>query len=199
MIIERNMRLTRSPSFFSVAILALAVPFAGEFVCQPQQGPRVADLIVALGGDGGARVNAVQKLYAEGWAPRVLLTGVNKQEPSFRARNSDWRAELLLKRGLPPESVLLDFRSRTSWDEAVHTLELMDENGWQTVLVVSDPPHMRRLSWVWSKVFAGTGRKYVLMSAGMSEWSPIYWWANPSSAWYVMSEIGKLAYYMIRY
>ncbi len=34
---------------------------------------------------------------------------------------------------------------------------MMEARGWRRVLVVSDPYHMRRLSWTWRRVFEGSG------------------------------------------
>ena len=53
--------------------LVLAFLGAGHFLAAPSQPPAKADLMFALGGDHGGRVNGVLDLYRKGYAPRVLL------------------------------------------------------------------------------------------------------------------------------
>ncbi len=72
---------------------------------------------------------------------------------------------------------------------------LLETKGWRSVLVVSDPPHMRRLSWVWNKVFDGTEMSFYLIPAPMPLWNATHWWQQRSSATYVLRELIKLGYY----
>jgi len=65
------------------------------------------------------------------------------------------------------------------------------------VLVVSDPPHLRRLDHVWGKVFAGSGIQYRLIAAPMEKWDAARWWSNEASAQYVVIEYIKLGYYWL--
>lgn len=64
------------------------------------------------------------------------------------------------------------------------------------VLVVSDPPHMRRLSWVWGRVFAGSGKEFVLVASEMEGWDAGHWWRTSQTAQFVFSEYIKIAYYL---
>jgi len=66
-------------------------------------------------------------------------------------------------------------------------------------LVVSDPPHLRRLSWVWSKVFAGSGKEFILVASDMDDWDAGHWWRTSPSAQFVFGEYIKLAYYLMQY
>ena len=67
------------------------------------------------------------------------------------------------------------------------------------VLVVSDPPHMRRLSWVWRKVFEGSGKDFTLVAADSVNWNAEFWWRTSPNAQFVFSEYIKLAYYLYQY
>ena len=59
-----------------LASLLLLVRQAGWYVSGPGDTASQADLIVALGGGGGLRDVKVGQLFAEGYASRVLLTGM---------------------------------------------------------------------------------------------------------------------------
>lgn len=169
---------------------------AGRFVSSPTDTLAKADLIVTLGGDGGSRVREAQRLYADGYASRILLTGIEFGEPLARPAYLEWRAAFLVAHDVPLNRLLFDARSANSWEEARNTLALMKSNGWGSVLVVSDPPHMRRLSWVWGKVFSGTGLEYRLIAAPMPAWEAGAWWRNEKSGQFVLMELIKLGYYV---
>ena len=172
---------------------------AAHFLAAPAQSPVNADLLVALGGDNGARADRVLELYRRGLAPKVLLTGPEGGHSKTRATYLHWRARYLVDQGIPEQALLFDYRSVSSWEEAVNTLKLMQAMGMDRVLVVSDPPHMRRLSWVWGRVFAESGRHYTLVASDMEDWDAQRWWRISSNAQFVFAEYIKLAYYLVQY
>ena len=55
---------------------------------------------------------------------------------------------------------------------------------------------MRRLSWVWSKVFAGSGKQFTLVASDMEGWDAAAWWRTSGTAQFVFAETLKLAYYV---
>lgn len=180
------------------ALLCLCVLGAGRFLEAPAQQPVKADLIFALGGDNGGRVNGVLDLYRKGFAPKVMV-GAEGINPKTRTAYLSWQARYMVDGGVPEQALLLDRQSMNSWQEALNTLRVMQSMKMQRVLVVSDPPHMRRLSWVWDKVFAGSGKEFVLVASEMEEWDAGHWWRSASTAQFVFSEYIKLAYYLVQY
>jgi uncharacterized SAM-binding protein YcdF (DUF218 family) len=182
--------------FFVVVAVAIALNI-GRFLEAPGQIPEKVDLVVALGGDAGARVRKAFELYRDGYAPYVLLTGIEGSDPGTRTYYLDWRAQYLVKRGVPQGIILFDLASTNTWEEAVNTRRLMDLRGWARVLVVSDPPHLRRLRWVWDKAFEGSGKQYRLIASPMVGWDANRWWQNERSAQFVLMEVIKLVYYKV--
>jgi len=182
-----------------VGLLTGAVLGAGYFLVAPAQAPVKADLMVTLGGDNGARADRVLQLYRDGYAPKVLLTGPEANNPKVRAAHQSWRARYLVEEGIPEGALLFDRRARNSWDEAVNTLELMRTMKLSRALVISDPPHMRRVDWTWRRVFEGSGKTYVLVATEQPEWDTAHWWRTSLGAQFVFGEYIKLAYYLIQY
>ncbi len=179
-------------------LIVLGFLNAGHFLAAPAQAPARADLIFALGGDNGGRADRVLELYRKGLAPKVLL-GAEGAHSRTRTAYLSWRARYLIDEGLPEGALLFDRRSGSSWDEAVNTLQLMRTMKMDRVLVVSDPPHMRRLAWGWERVFKGSGKEYVLVASDMEVWDAEHWWRSSLNAQFVFSEYIKLAYYIIQY
>lgn len=186
---------------FVIASTAIWFAFvkAGVFLSSPASLPQKADLIVVLGGDAGARSLVGAELYAKGFAPVVLLTGLDDGEKEILPLYLHWRAQVLVARGVPQETILYDLQSANSWEEAVNTAHLMKDHNWEKVLVVSDPPHMRRLNEVWRKAFAGMGKEYMLIPAIPSWWDAEHWWQNEVSGKFVVNEFIKLGYYWLKY
>ena len=178
--------------------LAFAVLGAGHFLVAPAQPPVKADLIFALGGDNGGRVNGALDLYRKGFAPRVMV-GAEGLNPKTRTAYLSWQARYMVDGGVPEQALLFDRKSRNSWEEARNTLELMRAMKMDRVLVVSDPPHMRRLSWVWGKVFEGSGKEFTLVACDMEGWDAAHWWRTSPNAQFVFGEYIKLAYYFYQY
>ena len=186
---------------FALAIAVLATAFlgAGYYLQAPARAPGPADLIVALGGDNGARAVRVLELYRKGLAPRVLLAGPEGMHSKVLSTHQSWRATYLISQGIPAGALQFDARARNSWEEAKNALALMKAQKLTRALVVSDPPHLRRLDWVWGRVFAGSGLSYVLVASDAENWNPEYWWRTSVGAQAVFSEYLKLAYYVTEY
>jgi uncharacterized SAM-binding protein YcdF (DUF218 family) len=182
-----------------VVLLMMGFLNAGHFLAAPAQSPVKAGLLVALGGDNGGRADKVLELYRNGFASSVMLTGPEGGHSRTRATYLHWRARYLMDEGVPEQALLYDRRSTNSWEEAVNTLKLMHSMKVDRVLVVSDPPHLRRLSWVWRKVFEGSGKEYVLVASNMENWDAEQWWRSSLTGQFVFAEYIKLAYYVMQY
>lgn len=58
---------------------------------------------------------------------------------------------------------------------------------------------MRRLDWAWGRVFAGSGKSYVLVASEPAWWDAEHWWASEKAAQFVLTELIKMAYYLVKY
>ena len=75
----------------------------------------------------------------------------------------------------------------------------MQANGWRTVLVVSDPPHMLRMRYAWGAAFRGSDFSYTLVATELLWWPDWRWWTNPYATRFVEDEVLKLGYYVFKY
>ena len=179
------------------AALAYAVSRAGYWLEAPAMPPVRADAIVVLGGNDGDRALRALGLFREGYAPKIVLTGLEHGSASPPA-NLTWRAEFLVARGVPKSALRFEVYSDNSFDEAENILEVMKKQGWRTVIAVSDPPHMRRLAWTWHRVFKGSGLGYTLVASEPPWWSPGNWWRDERTGAFVITEYIKIAYYVAK-
>jgi uncharacterized SAM-binding protein YcdF (DUF218 family) len=181
----------------AAALLAYGISKAGYWLEAAGRAPEKANAIIALGGDNGERSLKAQALYHDGFAPLIVLTGLEKGIATPPPRLT-WRADYLAAHGVPRSALRFEVGSRNSYEEATNILALMQKQKWQRVIVVSDPPHMRRLAWTWNRVFMDSGLHYVLVPSGAEWWSPGEWWRDELSASFVIMEYIKLAYYIVK-
>lgn len=146
-----------------------------------------ADVVAVLGGDNGPRYQVGRQLVLDGYSRHLLLINPN------RTVRADAMERL---RGV---ELLQDFAPRDTWSEAQALRTHMQANGWQSALVVSDPPHMLRMQYAWWSVFRGTGFTFTLIATAPPWWHPWRWWQNPQARGFVKAEVMKLGYYLVVY
>lgn len=119
-----------------------------------------ADVIVVLGGgtesgqyprpavevnSAGDRVLYAARLYKEGKAPRLLLSGGNIDWLSGRTMTpAEEMASILELTGVPRSAMLLQPRSLNTYEDALYSSEILNGMGVQRVLLVTSAQHMPR-------------------------------------------------------
>ena len=176
-----------------LALTLLGFLSLGHLLSFPADRPQIADAVVVLGGDndGSGRLGQRYKLglamlQASKSQSLVLIAPSDAERKDAEAQVSGvhfWYG--------------LQFDG--SWKEALTTRDRMKAMGWRSVLVVSDPPHMLRLRYVWESNFNNTGLKYTLIATEPAWWSHWLWWRNPEAFNFVRDEVLKLGYYIFRY
>lgn len=89
-----------------------------------------------------ARLDHAARLYREGRAERVLVTGGRSPEDKL-SEAAAGRANLQA-RGVPVEAILIEDRSRTTHQNLGNARRVLGQSARQPVLIISDPLHMRR-------------------------------------------------------
>ena len=81
-------------------------------------------------------------LYEEGYVDRLIVTGGTADQ----GEESDASAakKYLLSRGIPEEAVLMEDQSSITQENLENSKAIMEENGYETAIIVSDPLHMKR-------------------------------------------------------
>jgi len=88
------------------------------------------------------RINEAIALYKAGRVRYLVFTG-GTPEPGYPAEGEVGR-KFAIEHGVPAAAVLFETTSRTTWQNLANARELLAPIGIQTVLLVSDPLHMRR-------------------------------------------------------
>lgn len=89
-----------------------------------------------------ARIDHAVMLYREGTVKKIIMTGgTGKGSAVPEAMAAEIYA---VKNGIHKEDILTDDMSHYTLDNLENAKRIMDENGLDTALLVSDPLHMRR-------------------------------------------------------
>src|SRR6476620_4450320 len=88
------------------------------------------------------RINHAVNLYQEGKVRKLIFTGGqgNANEPTEAAAASSYAQA----NGIPVQDILIEQKSHTTFENIVNAKQLADANSLKTVLIVSDPMHMKR-------------------------------------------------------
>lgn len=196
--------MTKKKLLLSIAALVLAGTLVSfHFIDQwlvIQDRPEKVDVIICLGGGTGERLQKTIELYKKGYAPRVVLTVSGIRDPEFRAFAIDLKRQFLIHKGIPPGSIVSEFESTGTYSEAKNIENFMTSNNLHSAIVVSDAHHMRRVSYVFKKVFdKGNDNMKVLFVPSDKKWPEGPWWTNEESLVFVFNEVLKLGYYWVKY
>lgn len=165
------------------------LPVIGEALgVQPEL--RNADVIIVLGGGDGDRYDYGSYLYHHGFSDHLIATGapVGTQTAAIN----------LVQRGVPREAITLANGTQNTRGDALRSRELMQEHGWHTALLVTDPYHIRRSLWTFQTAFAGSSLE-VWPAPVVGGWFHAdRWWQSENGFIAVNDEYLKLAYYLAR-
>jgi uncharacterized SAM-binding protein YcdF (DUF218 family) len=150
--------------------LALLLVFGNEWVAHrlvsslewrylPQGELSQAQAIVLLGGgtrpqlpprpmsemnEAGDRVGYAAKLYHEGKAPFIVVSGGFIEFFGSTVPEADAMQELLMAFGVPEEAIVREDRSRNTYENALYVREIADAQEFNQILLVTSGLHMPR-------------------------------------------------------
>jgi len=158
-----------------------------------------ADLIHVIAGDDHRTDYAIH-VYNQGYGRLLFFTG--GWCTNHHSYHGERGREAALERGVPPEAVSVDESQVSStFSEALRLKEFIGkiDEPIRSIIVLSDPHHMRRTRWAYKKVFGEQIK--IAMAAVPFELSPYkrQWWEDEGSRRMVREEYIKMLYYYARY
>lgn len=172
--------------------------FIGDFLVVKDE-LKYADVIHVIAGEDYRTDYAIQ-LYQEGYARQIFFTGgwCNKHQ----VNHSEHGRERAIEQGVPLSAIVIDGTEiDTTYSEAIRLKEFIAESPVpiHSVIIVSDPYHMRRAHWAYKKVL---GDKIIIQMAPVPFEQLPYsrrWWTNWNSKHMVRDEYVKTVFYYARY
>jgi len=154
-----------------------------------------ADAIAVLSGNFPTRALEAAKLYHQGYAKEIWLTHPGtRSDPmkQFGVRypsEDDCNYQVLRKQGVPEKSIhILETSIRNTADELDVISAALQDTGSQSVIVVTDKPHTRRVHTLWREFDADRGNAIV---HGVSDgsYNPSRWWKTAGGTTQVLHEV----------
>ena len=184
----------------SALLLLFAILFVnlGHWLSEPVNKPVKTDLIVTLGGGGIERDQMAADLYKAGYAKKILLTGMFASLRAGQSYYQSPRSLFFLKQGIPAKALLFDGLSINTHQEAINIAIVLTAHHWHSALVVTDPPHIRRVAFCLSSVFKNNF-SYSLIQSDAPTWHADRWWQDERWRRFSLDEVLKLIFYAIVY
>jgi uncharacterized SAM-binding protein YcdF (DUF218 family) len=158
-----------------------------------------ADVIHVISGPDDRTDYAIQ-LYQQGYGRQIFFTGGwCSSHGHYHGRHGQ---EYALEQGIPVGAIAFDDSEvMSTYAEVVRLKEFITHSPApvRSVIVVSDPYHMRRARWTYQHVL---GNQVSLQMAPVSFGVSPYqrrWWTDEASRQYVKNEYLKILYYYARY
>ncbi len=147
-----------------------------------------AGAIVVLSGGMPARALEAAKIYQQGMAPQVWITrplnpgeALAKMNIAFTGEENYSRA-ILIHEGVPESAIKILAPVIVSTEEEVRAVLAEAQSARASrVILVTSPPHTRRVRTLWRKL-APAGLHAIVRPASTSEYDPDHWWRTTRDA-----------------
>ncbi len=198
----RKARLRKAGlALLALALLVIAthpwwLTALGRFLVVDQP-PHPADAILVLGGGAGEREEWAAELYRQGYAPRVIASGESPHIPGEERTFAEISAAHLVRLGVPAAAIATMPQTTSTYDEAIYTRELLRQWGSRSLIVVSDPYHMRRSAWTFRKAFRNEDVTLTFVASKATWFRVERWWTRERDMLAVVQEYEKLLFYLL--
>lgn len=209
--------MRRARRFLTAALLGLCALIVLAACHQPllrlvgaalvvEDPPQHADAIVVVAGGTPSREAVAATLFRQGWAPRVIIsravTGPAVRELiALGVRPLDLQGESRLaleKYGVPPDRIVsLGVLVTTTEPELAVVREVARAERYRRVILVTSPPHARRVKLIWSREGGAGHVEGLVATAPNVEFAVDGWWRRRRAAEALLHEyLGLLAIYL---
>ncbi|MFH1387342.1 MAG: YdcF family protein [bacterium] len=155
-----------------------------------------ADVIIVLGGDGnGERVDMGVKLFKQGMAPKLLMSG---GPLAWKLTFADWMKKQAVELGVKSSEILTENKSRSTIEDAEFCLPIVKQHGFRSVILVTSPTHSRRARNTFRKMFGKEGIKVLVQPAYPAEFDPNKWWTRHEDLQPVVWEYVSMVLYFVK-
>jgi len=108
-----------------------------------------ADAIIALGSHDIRVGEYAAKLFLDGWAPLLVMSGgIGRLTEAFPKAEAELFAEAAIKMGVPADKIIIENKSTNSQENILFTRALLEEKGTQVKKVILvQKPYMERRAY----------------------------------------------------
>ena len=180
--------------FWSFTILAVLMAFAwlnlGRFL-DVTEAPVKSDIIVCLGGGTVDRVKRSIALLKEGYAKKEV----------FLLIGESWYNQPYIKKNHPDINIVIDEGPKNTKEEVLFIKKHMKAHGYKSALIVTDPPHSRRVRLLTSlvNIEGDEAMRFHIAGSDVEWWNREHYYKNERAIGTVKNESIKILYSVAAY
>lgn len=150
-----------------------------------------SDVIVALGGDHRCnREKRAAELYHQGWANKVIVSGI---QYAWGIHTAEAGMRYVVSLGVPEEDVLMIRDTQNTRVEARVLDAMMRQRGWRSAIIVTSGFHSRRALYTCENQSPDLIFRSSPVPAVAPEWQPDRWWSRRGDIFYTVRELASWA------
>lgn len=131
-----------------IALMLIVTSVIDSFNHNESDKPEKADVIIMLGGGDKGRMEKAAELYHAGYADYVMIT---PESADIYPQSTEFAVAL----GIPEDAIIEEYEATSTYTNAVESLKLMDEHGFDSALVVTSDYHLKRSKLIYDRVSDG--------------------------------------------
>ncbi len=192
--------------FFSLAIFSLIIIFLiinlGNFLDISEE-PIKSDVIISLGGGNLDRTKKAFELYEKDFSLKkiIILTGDERTIKDKDNNLDDKRIKYLKENHIDTNNIIHERTVKNTIEEINYIKKYMIENQCTSAIIVSDPPHTKRIKYLLSKIHKSNDEhlNFILVKSEVSWWNKETYYENKKAQMFALSESFKLIYSYFMY
>ena len=157
-----------------------------------------SDAIVVFSGDNGPRTEKGVELLKSGLGDYLILSGGKVYDDVTMAELMKNHA---IKLGVSDDKILIDNEAATTHENALFTKEIIEENKFKSIILVTSEFHSRRSKAAMEKALENTlidGEKVeVMVTSSKEEKFNTKWWTSGNSVLILIGEYLRLIGYYV--
>ena len=135
------MKIRIAVIIFCIALMLVVTSVIDSFNHSDTDTPEKADVIIMLGGGYAGRMEKAAELYHAGYADYVMITPENAD---IYPQSTEFALEL----GIAEDAIIEEYKATSTYTNAVESLNIMDDYGFNSALVVTSDYHLTRALWI---------------------------------------------------
>lgn len=168
-----------------VLLLSIVILSAGRYLVY-HQSIHPADAIIILSG-GIGRIEEGSVMHQNGFASIILLSNAKEETSSYGDM-----LQTALALGISEKVVLTEDEAQSTYQNALLTLPIMQDNGFSSAIVVSSDFHMRRVKFIFDHVYKDSGINLTYVGSSESGYNATMWWTDKYSREMTFNEYIKM-------
>jgi len=149
------------------------------------------DAVVVLSGGGGDRLALAIDMHERGLAPNLVITDTSRQANRLLIQEAE-------AGGFPEDEIYVtDIQVGSTVEEAQAVRSFAQDQGWESLMIVTDPFHSFRTRFIFRRELRGSGIDIFIRPVVGHWFRSTSWFFYPEGWQFAFFEIGKFFSYLV--